>query len=155
MAEELKEKRDGAIESLRSALAEMASEDGLMSFIGGHGLQSRVFEFSWQSDDLAINFRLPFARVLSDEESQQLDAARINAAIRIAILLLVSSAGGSLLRDGEASLSISADQSGISYAIMGEDGEEVDSGESFEPLIARLDASLPGGGEEKVTIIWP
>jgi hypothetical protein len=35
----------------------------------------------------------------------------------------------------------------------GPDGEEIDAGEDWDPLVARLDAALPDGDD--VQIIWP
>ena len=147
-------KQEETINELKAALAELESDDGLEMFVEGHGLQSRYFAFSWQSDGLEIEYNLPYARVLSDEDAQKLDAARIGAAIRLAILLLASSSRGVLLHDGEASLSVTADESGASYSFVDSDGEEVDSGEEWEPLIARLDADLPDDGGN-IQIIWP
>ena len=147
-------KQEEAINELKAALAELESEEGLEMFVEGHGLQSRYFAFSWQSDELEIDYNLPYARVLSDEDAQKLDASRIGAAIRLAILLLASSSSGALLHDGEASLSVTADDTGASYSIVGSDGEVVDSGDEWEPLVARLAADLPNVGDN-VQIIWP
>ena len=82
------QKQEETIHELKAALAELESDEGLEMFVEGHGLQSRYFAFSWQADGLEIGYNLPYARVLSDEDSQKLDAARIGAAIRLAILLL-------------------------------------------------------------------
>ena len=147
-------KQEEAINELKAALAELESDEGLEMFVEGHGLQSRYFAFSWQSDGLEIDYNLPYARVLSDEDAQKLDAARIGAAIRLAILLLASSSSGALLHDGEASLSVTADETGASYSFVGPDGEEVDAGEEWGPLIARLEADLPAAADE-VQVIWP
>ena len=76
------------IEELRAALAELESGEGLSRFVEGHGLQSRVFVFSWESEELSIDFVLPCERVLSDEEERALDALRVGSALRLAILLL-------------------------------------------------------------------
>ena len=84
------------IEELRAALAELESGEGLSRFVEGHGLQSRFFAFSWKSEGLSIDFNLPCGRVLSDEEEQALDAARVGAALRMAILLLTAADGGKL-----------------------------------------------------------
>ena len=146
-------KQEEAINGLKAALAELESDEGLEMFVEGHGLQSRYFAFSWQSDELGIEYNLPYARVLSDEDAQTLDAARIGAAIRLAILLLASSSSGALLHDGEASLSVTADETGASYSIVGTDGEDVDSGEEWGPLIARFETDLPA--TDDVQIIWP
>ena len=147
-------KQEETINELNAALAELESDEGLEMFVEGHGLQSRYFAFSWQSEGLEIEYNLPYARVLSDEDAQKLDASRIGAAIRLAILLLASSSSGALLHDGEASLSVTADDTGASYSIVGSDGEVVDSSDEWEPLIARLEADLPNVGDN-VQIIWP
>ena len=146
-------KNEETIEELQAALAELESGEGLSRFVEGHGLQSRVFAFSWESEGLAIDFELPCERVLSDEEDQALDAARVGAALRMAILLLSVAAEGKLLAEGEARISVSADEDGARYAIVGPDGEEIDAGEDWDPLVARLDAALPDGDD--VQIIWP
>lgn len=150
----MKERRRETIERLKEAMAEMETEDGLVSFVEGHGVQSRFFAFSWRSDDLEINFRLPFARVLSVEEEQELDKARIGAAIRLAVLLLNSDEAGKLLQDGESTISVYADDSGAGYSVVDAEGAEVDSGEGFEPLVVRLESSLDSE-EGHLTIIWP
>ena len=146
-------KREETIEELRAALAELESGEGLERFVEGHGLQSRAFAFTWSEPSLDIDIRLPYARVLSDEEDQALDAARVGAALRMAILLLSVAAEGKLLAEGEARISVSADEDGARYAIVGPDGEEIDAGEDWDPLVARLDAALPDGDD--VQIIWP
>ncbi len=120
-------KQEETINELKAALAELESDEGLEMFVEGHGLQSRYFAFSWQSEGLEIEYNLPYARVLSDEDAQKLDASRIGAAIRLAILLLATLSSGALLHDGEASLSVTADDTGASYSIVGSDGEVVDS----------------------------
>ena len=147
-------KQEETINELKAALAELESDEGLEMFVEGHGLQSRYFAFSWQSDELEIKYNLPYARVLSDEDVQKLDAARIGAAIRLAILLLATSSGGALLHDGEASLSVTADETGASYSIVGPDGEEIDSSEDWGPLIARLETDLPAAADD-IQVIWP
>ena len=148
------EKRNDAIEALRSALVELESGDGLSNFVDGHGVQSWYFAFSWQSDWLRIEYRLPYARILSGEEAASLDNARIGAAIRMALLLLASDSGEALLHDGEATLSVEAGEFGVRYDITGPDGEEIDSADDWQPLIARLENDLPSAGES-LHIIWP
>ena len=145
--------REDTIDELQTAVAELESGDGLERFVEGHGLQSRVFAFSWESEGLAIDFKLPYGRVLSDEEDQAIDAARVGAALRMAILLLTVAAEGKLLAEGEAGLSVGADEDGVRYAIVGPDGGEIDSGEDWDALVARLDAALPDS--DNVLIIWP
>ena len=88
MGNDVESKRAAAIEELRSAFAEIESTAGLTRLVGGHGIQSRVFEFEWREPSLEISFRLPYARVLSDEATQKEGDAEISAAIRMAILRL-------------------------------------------------------------------
>ena len=144
---------DETIEELRAALAELESGEGLGRFVEGHGIQSRFFAFSWESEGLAIEFHLPYARVLSDEDDQDLDAARVGAAIRMAILLLAVASEGKLLAEGEARLSVEADEDGARYSIAGPDGETIDAADDWDSLVARLDAAFPDGGD--VQVIWP
>lgn len=141
------------IEELRAALAELESGEGLSRFVEGHGLQSRVFVFSWESEELSIDFVLPCERVLSDEEERALDAIRVGSALRLAILLLSAAAEGRLLAEGEAGLSVAADEDGVRYAVSGPDGGVIDEAEDWDPLVARLDAALPDGDD--VQIFWP
>lgn len=141
------------IEELRAALAELESGEGLSRFVEGHGLQSRVFVISWESEELSIDFELPCERVLSDEEERALDALRVGSALRLAILLLSAAAEGRLLAEGEAGLSVAADEDGVRYAVSGPDGGVIDEAEDWDPLVARLDAALPDGDD--VQIFWP
>ena len=148
------EQRDEAIEELRSALVELESGEELSGFVEGHGLQSRYFAFSWRSDWLSISYRLPYARVLSGEDEASFDNARIGAAIRMAILLLSATSAAALLHDGEAALSVEAGEFGVRYAVSGPDGEEIDSAEDWQPLVARLENDLSAAGDG-LQIIWP
>ena len=141
------------INELRAALAELESGEGLSRFVEGHGLQSRVFVFSWESEELSIDFVLPCERVLSDEEERALDALRVGSALRLAILLLSAAAEGRLLAEGEAGLSVAADEDGVRHAVSGPDGGVIDEAEDWDPLVARLDAALPDGDD--VQIFWP
>ena len=148
------EQRAETVEALRFALGELESGNALSGFVEGHGLQSRYFVFSWDSDWLSIEYRLPYARVLSGEEEMSFDNARIGAAIRMAILLLSSASAGALLHDGEALLSVEAGESGARYAITDPDGEEIDSADDWQPLISRLENDISSAGES-LQIIWP
>ena len=148
------EQRAETVETLRFALGELESGNALSGFVEGHGLQSRYFVFSWNSDWLSIEYRLPYARVLSGEEEMSFDNARIGAAIRMAILLLSSASAGALLHDGEAALSVEAGESGARYAITDPDGEEIDSADDWQPLISRLENDISSAGES-LQIIWP
>ena len=138
------------IEELRAALTELESGEGLSRFVEGHGLQSRVFVFSWESEELSIDFELPCERVLSDEEERALDAVRVGSALRLAILLLEAAAEGRLLTEGEAGLSVAADEDGVRYAVSGPDGGVIDEAEDWDPLVARLDAALPDGDDVQI-----
>ena len=146
--------RAETVEALRFALGELESGNALSGFVEGHGLQSRYFVFSWSSDWLSIEYRLPYARVLSGEEEMGFDNARIGAAIRMAILLLSSTSAEALLHDGEALLSVEAGESGARYAITDQDGEEIDSADDWQPLISRLENDISSAGES-LQIIWP
>ena len=149
------DKLDETIEELKAALAELESEDGLERFVGGHGLQSRFFAFEWRGERLEIDFDLPYARVLSGEGVQTEDDANIGAAIRLAILLLVADREGRLLSDGEATLSVFADDQGMGYVISDSEGEILDSGDDWEPLVARLGATVADDDGGGLQIIWP
>ena len=148
------DRRVEALEALHSALGELESGNALADFVEGHGLQSWYFVFSWRSDWLSISFRLPYARVLSGEDEASFDNARIGAAIRMAILLLSATSAAALLHDGEAALSVEAGEFGVRYAVSGPDGEEIDSADDWQPLIARLENDLPSAGAG-LQIIWP
>ena len=148
--QDIEAKRAEAAEELRAAFAELESDEGLTRFIGGHGVQSRIFEFEWSEPALEISFHIPYARVLSDEESQKEDDEEIGAAIRMAILLLTTAGhGGSASR-----IEVSCDDRGTSYAVYAEDGELEDSGTDWSPLVRRLGAELDNA-PEALSIIWP
>ena len=146
------ETREEAIGALNAALAELEGGEGLLRFVGGHGLMSRRFEFEWREPTLEIDFRLPYARVLAGEESQRDDDAEIGAAIRMAILLLTVEG---LKDEGDGmSMSVRADETGAGYSIWDGQDELVDSGDDWAGLVHRLESSLPEG-EEGLAVIWP
>ena len=144
------ETRETKIAELNDALAELEGGEGLSHLVGGHGFMSNYFEFSWSEPNLEIEFRLPYARVLSDEESQKEDDAEVGAAIRMAILLLSVEA---LKADG-LSVSVWADENGAGYSIRNKEGEVVDSGEDWSGLVHRFESAIPDG-EESLAVIWP
>ena len=147
---DLEAKRAEAVEELRAAFAELESGEGLTRLVGGHGFQSRVFEFEWSDPALEISFRLPSARVLSDEASQKEDDEEIGAAIRMAILLLTMAG-----RTGSTSrIEVSCNDRDTMYAVYTADGELEDSDTDWAPLVKRLEAEL-GDAPESVSIIWP
>ena len=123
---------------------------GLTRLVGGHGIQSRVFEFEWSEPALEISFRIPYARVLSDEASQKDDEEEIGAAIRMAILLLAT-----VERRGVSSqISVSCDDRGTTYAVYSAAGELEDYGTDWSPLVKRFEAEF-GDAPDSLSIIWP
>ena len=147
---DMEAKRADAVEELRAAFAELESGEGLTRLVGGHGIQSRVFEFEWSEPALEISFRIPYARVLSDEASQRDDDEEIGAAIRMAILLL--STVGRL--ESVSRISVSCDDRGTTYAVYSADGELEDSGDGWEPLVKRFETEF-GDAPDSLSIIWP
>ena len=149
-AKDTEARRAEAVEELRAALAELESGEGLTRLVGGHGIQSRVFEFEWSEALLEISFRLPYGRVLQDEASQKEDEEEIGAAIRMAMLLL-ETAGR---MEASSRLEVSCNDHGTSYAVYSSDGELEDSGTDWVPLVKRLENEL-GDTTEPLSIIWP
>lgn len=145
--------KEDAIAELQAALAELEGGEGLSRFIGGHGLMSRVFEFKWSEPTLEIDFRLPYARVLGDEESQKSDDAEVGAAIRMAILLLEVDGREIEGRSG-MKISVWADERGVGYSLHDAEENVVESGDDWSGLVCRLEAALPEG-KESLSIIWP
>ena len=143
-------KRAEAIEELRAAFAELESGEGLTRLVGGHGVQSRVFEFEWSEPALEISFRIPYARVLSDEETQKEDDEEIGAAIRMAMLLLTTAEH----RESESRIEVSCDERGTAYAVYSAAGELEDSGTAWAPLVKRFETEF-GAASEPLAIIWP
>ncbi len=143
-------KRAEAVEELRAAFAEIESGEGLTRFVGGHGIQSRLFEFEWSDPALKISFRIPYARVLSDEATQEADDEEVGAAIRMAILLLTTA--GRI--ESVPRIEVSCDSRGTAYAIYSADGELEDSGADWTPLVKLFEVEL-GNAPESLSIIWP
>ena len=150
MGNDVESRRAAAIEELRAAFAELESGAGLTRLVGGHGIQSRVFEFEWREPSLEISFRLPYARVLSDEAVQKEGDAEIGAAIRMAILLLTMAGR----MESATRIEVSCSDRGTAYAVYAADGELEDSGTDWAPLVKRLEAEL-GDAPEPVSVIWP
>ena len=143
-------KRAEAAEELRAAFAEIESGEGLTRLVGGHGIQSRVFEFEWSEPALGISFRIPYARVLSDEATQKEDDEEIGAAIRMAILLLTLAGR----MESASRIEVSCDDRGTAYAVYAANGEIEDSGSDWAPIVKRLESVL-GDASEPLSIIWP
>jgi hypothetical protein len=150
MENDIESRRAEAIGELRAAFTELESGKGLTRLVGGHGIQSRVFEFEWREPSLEIRFRLPYARLLQDEASQKEDDEEIGAAIRMAMLLL-SAAGR---QESPSRLEVTCDDRGTSYAVYTPDGELEDSGTDWAPIVKRLETDL-GDAPEPLSIIWP
>ena len=142
--------RAEAVEELSAAFAELESGEGLTRFVGGHGIQSRVFEFEWREASLEISFRLPYGRVLLGEEAQKEGDEEIGAAIRMAMLLLTTAGQ----REQSSRIVVSCNDHGTAYAIYGADGELEDSDTDWASLVKRLEAEL-GDASEPLSIIWP
>ena len=147
---DIESRRAEAVEELSAAFAELESGEELTRFVGGHGFQSRVFEFAWREASLGISFRLPYGRVLLDEASQKEDDDEICAAIRMAMLLLTTS--GRI--ESASRIEVSCNDRSTSYAVYNADGELEDSDTDWAPLVKRLEAEL-GDAPESVSIIWP
>lgn len=143
-------RRAAAVANLKTALEELESGKGLTRLVGGHGMQSRVFEFKWSEPALDIDIRLPYDRILSGDDVRHEDDAEIGAAIRMAIVLLISAAS---LQD-VSRIDIACDQRRTTYALYGANGELEDSGDEWEPLVKRLSAQIDDVSPD-FSIIWP
>ena len=150
MENDIESRRAAALAELKAAFAELESGQGLTRLVGGHGIQSRVFEFEWDEPALGIRFRLPYARVLSDEETQKEDDEEIGAAIRMAMFLLTTAEH----RESESRIEVSCDERGTAYAVYSADGELEDSGTDWAPLVKRFETEF-GAASEPLAIIWP
>ncbi len=148
--QDIEAKRAAALAELKAAFAELESGQGLTRLVGGHGIQSRVFEFEWDEPALGIRFRLPYARVLSDEKTQKEDDEEIGAAIRMAMFLLTTAEH----RESESRIEVSCDERGTAYAVYSADGELEDSGTDWAPLVKRFETEF-GAASEPLAIIWP
>ena len=147
---DIETRRAEAVEELRAAFAELESGGGLTRFVGGHGIQSRVFEFEWHEETLEISFRLPYERLLQDEASQKEGDEEIAAAMRMAILLLTTAGR----MESPSRIEVTCNDRGTTYAVYSADGELEDSGTDWAPLVKRLAAEF-GDTTESLFIIWP
>ena len=150
MENDIESRRAAALAELKAAFAELESGEGLTRLVGGHGIQSRVFEFEWEEPALGIRFRLPYARLLQDEAAQKADDEEIGAAIRMAMLLLATAER----MESESRIEVSCDDRGTAYAVYSADGELEDSGTDWAPLVKRFETDL-GDAVEPLSIIWP
>lgn len=141
------------IDELRDELARVERHEDPVTFLEGHGLQSRRFRFTWNDGALAIDFDLPCARVLSGDDVERSDDAEIAAVCRMAILLLSAHENSSLFCDGEARLDVVCGDAGTYYEIRDKEGEIIDSSSDWNVLAARLDAAFADSNQ--VVIINP
>ena len=148
--------KDEAVNQLMTAIMELESGDELTVLTGGHGLQSRTFEFFWTTPTLEISYTMPYACVLDGDETRQEDDAAIGAACRLAILLIEADAAGSLLAEGETAMSVSFDRlDGAHYQTTDTNEEIVDSGDDWTGLVARFERASQSNGLDAMSIIWP
>ena len=144
MAIQFKPKAPGAFSNVdfgdRNAIANLGGDNDLMS---------RMFEFSRGEPTLEIDFRLPYARVLMDEESQKADEAENSMAI-----LLLTAEGQKSESPEKLGLNVWSNEEGTGYAPHDEEGNDIDSADDWTGLVHRLDAALPHK-DETPTIIWP
>ncbi|MBR4614243.1 MAG: hypothetical protein IKO55_01435 [Kiritimatiellae bacterium] len=150
MGNDIESRRAAVLGELKVAFAELESGAGLTRFVGGHGIQSRVFEFEWDEPALGIRFRLPYARLLQNEAAQKADDAEIGAAIRMAILLLATAGR----MESESRIEVSCNDGGTAYAVYSADGELEDSGTDWAPLVKRFETEF-GDAAAPLSIIWP
>lgn len=144
----LTERRGRAIEELMAALAGIESGEGLLRLVEGHGIQSRFFRFAWDEPALKIDFRLPYARVLSSDEAQAEDNKRIGAAIRLAALLLQS-------KREDNGFSVGCNENAYWYAVFDAEGNEIDSGNDWMDLVKHFESESQDPSKGTLTIIWP
>jgi len=150
----LRGKRAAAISALEAALDEIQSGEGLLTFVEGHGLQSRVFRFEWIEPSLEIHFRLPVDRVLSGQEVRAADEAEAGAAIRMALLLLGVAQSGKGKAPCYGALYVDCNEDGAGYSIAAPDGKIVEEQNGWSGLVRRLENFL-APDDEAITIIWP
>ena len=162
MDNDVNDKRLAAIAVLAAALDELEHGDGLQRLTDGHGLQSRVFAFQWEDPSLKIDFKLPYARVLMDKETQASDNAYIGAAIRLAIVLLeieCSTQKDEQNKERKAGrIVVSCDENGTHYEIHGADSAMEDAGDDWNTLAAHLESVYYDSGpfsNGQLNIIWP
>ena len=141
--------RATATAELSAALAALEDGGQPAPFLGGHGIQSRLFEFAWSDPALEIDFSLPWGLALDEEESRRARDAEVGAAIRLAILLLQAPAA----EDG-GRITVAADSRGVSYAVFSPDGTLEDADDDWEPLVRRLETNLADPAPA-ATVIWP
>lgn len=148
--------KTAALDRLKTAIREIETGQPLSDLEGGHGIQSRTFEFTWSTPTLEIDLQMPYARVLDSEETQRDDDAAIGAACRLSILLIEADAAGTLLAEGEASMTVTFDRhDGASYRTTGPDGTLLDSADDWAPLAARLETIFQTDSPDALSIIWP
>ena len=148
--------KTAALDRLKTAIREIESGQPLSDLIGGHGIQSRTFEFAWKTSTLEIALQMPYARVLASEETQRDDDAAIGAACRLSILLIEADSAGTLLSEGETAMTVTYDRhDGASYPTTAPDGTLLDTAPDWAPLAARLETIFQPDTPDALSIIWP
>ena len=148
MNEETDQIRSDTIEKLQQSLAELEAGDELSNFIAGHGFQSRYFCFDWQEANLSIHIRLPYGRLLDTADDQTQNDLNLGVALRMTILLM------KVENAGEGTLEVSCDAEGVSYTTFDADGNEVDTGDDWLPLVKRLE-HLSDEDQNAMAVFWP
>ena len=141
--------REATLAQLTAALTALEGGGPPAPFLGGHGIQSRLFEFAWSDPALEIDFRLPWGLALDEEELRRARDAEVGAAIRLAMLLLQAPAA----EDGGRT-AVAADSRGVSYAVFAPDGSLEDADDDWEPLVRRLETNLADPAPA-ATVFWP
>ncbi|MBO7654185.1 MAG: hypothetical protein J6U40_04620 [Kiritimatiellae bacterium] len=145
------------IADIEEVIAGMERGEGPGRFCVGHGLQSRRFRFEWRDQAFSLDFDLPCARLLADDETRRADDAEILAACRMGLLLLMADRDGKLFREGEGNLqlSVSCDEDGPHYGLIGAEGGVLDEGDDWAPLVLRLETAFGIGLSALTDVIWP
>lgn len=156
----MNEARREAAEELRRLLAEFeAGAEPVSAFAQGHGIQSRVFRFSFGDESLSIDCDIPLQPLLSGEETREESNRRVAAAVRVCILLLSlagertetdSGSGGPAL----GSATFSCDARALDFRFSDGEGETIHSGNDWESLAAAL-SSLDDPSRQDLQILWP
>ncbi len=141
--------RAAAIAELTETLEELRSDEGLTTFVEGHGVMSRRFVWRWNDDRRTVDIDLPYARALKSPEGQSADDDEIESAVKMAILIL--SLGDAI--DGR--ISITCDEGGVEYGVWSADGTLEAEGDDFRPLVRRIEEMLPSDADSGLSVIWP
>lgn len=143
-------------EAIKTAIRE--SGEGLADLTSGYGLQSRTFEFTWQSPSISIDLAMPYAHVLSSDEPQHTEKAAIATACRLAILLIEAAAAGTLLTKGATVMTVIYNRLGGPRRPREGVGDE--TGDAFGTPHGKVEETARGTGncrgdsQDRVGKIW-